>query len=147
MQMTYIQTILSRKAKYKAGEIANNVLDKFCSQGRLPQVIDYPPAVVACGKNEHRTYTSTTKHVSPEHIHDILFEELEQLGSIGTFSPYANNSRVGYCAEPNAANQLLKFERVNSLDDIHFGEAYRPRTGVVVPPCGNCRRTFINVVR
>jgi hypothetical protein len=145
--MTYIQLILSRKAKYKAGEIANHVLAKFSSQGRLPHVIDYPPAVVACGKNVNRTYTSITKHVRPEHIHDVLYDELYQLGPIGSFSPYATNSRVGYCAEPNAANQLLKFERVNSLDDIHFGEAYRPRTGVVVPPCGNCRRIFINVVR
>lgn len=138
---------LSRAAKYEAGKIANEVMRRYCGFGWLPRVNDYPPVVAACAKTERRIYTSETKHIREEHIHETLLDELEKLGPIGSRSIHANNSRVGYCAEPNAANKLLKHERVNTLDDIYFGDAYRPRTGVVIPPCGNCQRTFKNVIR
>ena len=147
--MINLQNILSRKAKYKAGEIANRVMERFASRHSLPFISSYPPAVAACAQIGGDTYVSETKHVRREHVHQTLQMEIKnRLGyRIGEKSHYASNSYVGYCAEPNAVNALLKHERLNNLDDVYFGDTYRPRTGVVVPPCGNCQRMFKNVIR
>lgn len=147
--MTPMQNRLSRIAEYRSREIANKVMQRYLRQNRLPYISSYPPVVVACAQHEKREYVSETKHIRREHIHEMLLDELEyRLETfIGEKSKYADNSYVGYCAEPNAVNELLRHERLNSFDDVYFGKAYRPRTGVVIPPCGNCRKMFNNVIK
>lgn len=146
--MNRLQKILTREAKHKAELVAVRVRKYFLGQGKTPDIRDYPSVVAVCAKMEYRTYTGETMDIDRKKINRMLLGELEwKLGPIGTKTCYADNSYVGYCAEPNAANKLLKREGVNSLDDIYFGKAYRPRTGVVIPPCGNCQRIFNNVVR
>ena len=146
--MNRLQKILTREAKHKAELVAVRVRKFFLGQGKSPDIRDYPSVVAVCAKMEYRTYTGETMDIERYQINRKLLRELESnLGQIGSITPYAVNSRVGYCAEPNAANKLLRKEGVHTLDDIYFGKAYRPRTGVVIPSCGNCQRIFNNVVR
>ncbi len=146
--MNHLQEILTIIARYKASQLAVKVLKNYLERGRCPDRNDYPPVVVSCAQTPKNIYTSEKKWIEAQQIHETLLNELEnKLGPVGSFTRYAENSRVGHCAEPNAANKLLRRERVQTLDDIYFGKAYRPRTGVVIPPCGNCRIVFNNVVQ
>lgn len=146
--ITRLQEILSKAAKYEAGRVGNYTMSRYLTRGVTPSVDDYPTIVAACAKDNGHTYISRAKHTRREHVHQQLRDMLEfTLGAkIGTKSKYANNSKVGWCAEPNAVNKLLKHERVKDFNDVYFGDAYRPRTGTVEPPCGNCRKAFKNVI-
>ena len=144
-----LQSQLTVAARKKADVIAKRVLDYYSSiRHRKPILKEYPPVVVACAQNGPKPYIGITRHNVPrKNINRDLLERLEdRLGPYGESTEFAPRCYIGHCAEPQAANKLLRNEYVNDLDDIFFGDAYRPRTGVVIPPCNNCRRTFNNSV-
>lgn len=84
-------------------------------------------------------------------LHEALVLKLNKLGGIGTLR---NGNSLGYCAEIHAADNLLKqLDYANikiRLKDIHFSNAYRPRTLMPYkhykitnkPYCQNCIDTF-----
>lgn len=144
-----LQSQLTVAARKKADVIAKRVLDYNSSiRHRKPILKEYPPVVVACAQNETNHYVGITRHnVLRKDINRDLLDRLEdRLGPYGESTEFAPRCYIGHCAEPQAANKLLRNEYVNDLDDIYFGNAYRPRTGVVIPPCNNCRRMFNNLV-
>jgi len=143
-----LQSWLSERARKEADAIARDLWSYYYqTRNRKPKLIEYPPTVVACAQNNENYYIGKTEHhVMKRYINRDLLERLEnRLGKYGDTSRHEIKFAIGHCAEPQAANELLKKEWVKDLDDIYFGDAYRPRTGVVIPPCGNCRETFNNV--
>ncbi len=143
-----LQAKLSGKARNKADVIAREKwAHYYITKHRKPKRGEYPAAVVACAQNDRRYYTEVTRHDIPRgYIDNDLLDRLEKrlLGKYGSESKYVKKNLIGHCAEPQAANKLLMNENVTSIDDIYFGKAYRPRTGVVVPPCVNCQIVFDN---
>lgn len=141
-----LQSKLSEVAREEADVIAKSVLDYYISvQHRKAKRNEYPPVVVACAQDEKKWYTETTHHDIPRQcINNRLLKRLENRlsGQYGKESQYVKKNLIGHCAEPQAANELLRNENVKDLDYIYFGKAYRPRTGVVIPPCENCRIVF-----
>lgn len=135
---------LSERAKHVASNIANRVQAFYTGRGTQPSYRDYPATVVACASNLKKKIYDDTSRGIPHLIMPILLDALQQIGPIGA---KCNGHVIGHCAEPHAANNLLKDQRgILSLDQIYFGHAYRPRTGQVVPTCDNCRQTFNNTL-
>lgn len=146
IEMVILQSKLSEKAREKADVIARDVMTYYyLTQHRKPKQNEYPPVVVACAIDDTRCYIETTRHDVPrKYINKILLKRLETRlsGKYGSESQNVKKNLIGHCAEPQAANDLLLNESVKNLDEIYFGKAYRPRTGVVIPPCGNCQNVF-----
>lgn len=143
-----LQSELSGFARIKADVIARGVRTYYyLIQRREPEIPEYPSVVVACAQNEENLYIGKTRHdIRREQINGRLLERLEErLGPYGGSTESAPRCCIGHCAEPLAANKLLRREHVENIDDIYFGDAYRPRTGLIVAPCGNCVKTFNNV--
>lgn len=143
-----LQSWLSEQACEKADAIAKDLwLYCYQTRNRKPKLSEYPPVVVACAQDNENCYIGITRHDVPKRcIHKDLLKRLEKkLGKYGDSSQFEEKLAIGHCAEPQAANELLRNEWVKDIDDIYFGDAYRPRTGVVIPPCGNCKETFKNV--
>ncbi|WP_294241830.1 RHS repeat-associated core domain-containing protein, partial [uncultured Chryseobacterium sp.] len=81
--------------------------------------------------------------ISGQHPSDIapqLQDVVEMLGGAGTKN--INKTPVACCAEFQAGNELLLKNPQAFPSQINFTEAIRPRTGKVVPMCGNCKATF-----
>lgn len=138
---------LSERAKHVASNIANRVQAFYTGRGIQPSYGDYPSTVVACASDirPNKTYDDTSRGI-PRYIVPILQNALQALGTIGGKRRGCKNV-IGHCAEPHAANNLLKDQRgIQTLDQIYFGHAYRPRTGQIVPTCDNCRQTFNNTL-
>lgn len=137
---------LSERAKHVAAKIANRVQSFYTGRGTQPSYGDYPSTVVACKSDLKKKIYDDTSRGIPHVIAPLLKTALMSLGPIGGKRPGCKNV-IGHCAEPHAANNLLKDQRgILSLDQIYFGYAYRPRTGQVVPTCDNCRQTFNNTL-
>lgn len=145
-----LQSKLTVEACAKADIIAKSVQDYYISvKHRKAKRNEYPPVVVACAQSEEKWYTEITRHNVPRQcINNRLLRRLENRLSAryGKESQYVKKNLIGHCAEPQAANELLRYENVKDLDDIYFGKAYRPRTGVVIRPCLNCQNVFKNVI-
>lgn len=105
---------------------------------------DFPPIVVSCsdGIGTESSYT----HGPEECVFHPLIENAltMNLGPIGGKSRYEPDFIIGRCAEPNAANKLIKRSkgRINNLNVIRFSAAKRPFTKETRPYCQNCEHTF-----
>ena len=132
---------LNRAAYNKAGQIRNRVVSR--TSGRIPRIKDYPAAVASCsviGHNVHKEDYS--RSCINYQYHQPVLGALRDLGKIGGHSPFCHNL-IGNCAEPHAANQLLKeLHFIPSIESFVFGDTIRPRTMQVLPYCNNCKQTF-----
>jgi len=63
-----------------------------------------------------------------------------QKGGIGK-STYLCKNNLGNCAEPRAANMVMKKTKC-SIDQLEFSVAMRPRTMTVHAYCKNCQKVF-----
>ncbi|ROH98824.1 hypothetical protein EGI16_19875 [Chryseobacterium sp. G0240] len=77
---------------------------------------------------------------APTEIAPQLQDIVEMLGGTGTKN--IHKTPVACCAEFQAGNELLLRNPQAIPSQINFTEAIRPRTGRVVPMCGNCKASF-----
>lgn len=134
---------LERSVADYSSRIANRVI----SSRRSPRVRDYPAAVVTCRMNNgnRKIYSEKSGRSRPGMFEPVLENALNQLGGVGQHSGNGCPNTIGSCAEPRAANRLIRNNNHVGLNQILFSTALRPRTGQVVPYCDNCRATFPNL--
>lgn len=104
---------------------------------------DFPPIVVCCSDGNITTQ-SYTHGPSGCVFHPLVENALtSKLGAIGKKSRYCDFV-IGRCAEPNAANKLVKRSHgaIVTLDVIKFSTPYRPFTKEDKPFCPNCQHSF-----
>ena len=130
---------LERSVEQYSGSVANNVIRRR----RSPRIWDYPAVVVSCKMNngDNRIYNGKSSKPTSGMYEPLLEIALTQLGGVGQQSRNGCPYTIGNCAEPHAANKLLKDTHVE-LDQILFSTALRPRTRQVIPYCANCRAVF-----
>lgn len=130
---------LERSVKQYSGSVANNVIRRRQS----PKIWDYPAVVVSCKKNngDNRIYNGNSSKPTLGMYEPPLEIALTRLGGVGQHSRNGCPYTIGNCAEPHAANKLLKDNFVG-LDQILFSTARRPRTRQLIPYCANCRAVF-----
>lgn len=130
---------LERSVDQYSGSVANNVIR--CR--RSPRIWDYPAVVVSCKMNngDNRIYNGKSSKPTSGMYEPLLEIALTQLGGVGQQSRNGCPYTIGNCAEPHAANKLLKDNCVG-LEQILFSTALRPRTRQVIPYCANCRAVF-----
>ncbi len=110
------------------------------------RIQDYPAMVVACGYRRGREVFWGESKSPVNHIYEgRLRERLEALAPIGTKRPQCNNT-LGACAEPHAADMVLKNAPRSYLNELQFSKAYRPRTAKRKRYCRNCKDTFPEVL-
>lgn len=104
---------------------------------------DYPAIVVACGwTGSKRIFEGRSgMPINVTWVRDIK-SRLSALGDIGTLK---NGNPIGACAEPKAANKVVK-EFQCQMDELQFSDAYRPRTCKRKRYCKNCKATFCEVL-
>lgn len=105
---------------------------------------DFPPIAVCCsdGIDEAESYTHGPSGCV---YHPLIKNALNtNLGPIGGRTRYEPTFRIGRCAEPNAANKLVKKSRgrINNLNVIRFSTPFRPFTKEERIYCENCEHTF-----
>lgn len=130
---------LERSVDQYSGSVANDVIKRR----RSPKIWDYPAVVVSCKMNggNNRIYNGNSSKPTSGMYEPLLEIALTQLGGVGQHSRNGCPYTIGNCAEPHAANKLLKDNCVG-LDRILFSTALRPRTRQVIPYCANCRAVF-----
>lgn len=79
----------------------------------------------------------------PKRIADELKERAKLVGGIGTHGVTKRNI-VGVCAEFHAVNSLLLAG--SRWQDIRLTPAIRPRIGMEIPYCDNCRIMFYDII-
>ena len=110
------------------------------------RINDYPAIVLACGyRRGNEVFWDQSKSPVNHIYEDRLRERLEALAPIGTKRPQCNNT-IGACAEPHAADMVLKNAPRCNLDELQFSKAYRPRTAKRKKSCRNCKDTFPEVL-
>lgn len=134
---------LHRVVFCEAGAVANKVVRRFHGHARIN---DFPAALVACGcKTQGRYLVEVESSRSTANYTYVgrLSRKLLKLGSIGQKSilPTCYN-RIGWCAEPHAANEVLKRIPSAAIDELQFSNAIRPRTMCTIDYCDNCKSTF-----
>lgn len=134
---------LERSVTQYCGSVANKVI----RSRRNPRVRDYPATVVSCRMNNGNRiiYNEKSGKSKPEMFEPILANALNQLGGVGQHSGNGCPYPIGCCAEPRAANKLIRNNNHVGLDQILFSSALRPRTRQVIPYCDNCRAIFQNL--
>ena len=135
---------MNSRTYFKCFDICEEVMKNRA--GRRIRNRDYPAAVVFCapsvnnyssamwatsGKVSRNSYASTPS----------LEWELQRLGNIGSQGHGCDN-RIGACAEPHAARKILLRYPQNSVSQLAFSLAFRPRTKLIVPYCLNCLSIF-----
>ena len=147
-----MQEKLNRRVYIYCGEITNrspfqkifyNASDKSKPK-RKKAYWDYPAAVSVCclaaGRNIYEGFSQRAYDNS--YPNSILRTQLTKLGKIGE-KVGSKGYRLGHCAEPHAARELLKKENsCKDLSDINFSVAMRPRTRQILLPCENCKKVF-----
>lgn len=110
------------------------------------KITDYPAMVVACGyRRGNDVFWGQSESPVNHNFEDRLRVRLESLAPIGTKRPECNNV-IGACAEPHAADLVLKNAPRCNLDELQFSKAYRPRTAKHKRYCRNCKETFQEVL-
>ncbi|MCQ2077340.1 MAG: hypothetical protein MJZ20_10040 [Bacteroidaceae bacterium] len=141
---------LEQRVIERANKIKCDVDAKFEVINKKPQWQDYVPVVSACQSNrKKRIFYGETGILTAKKTERLLKRVLVRaLGPIGEISTRTHcKFPIGHCAEPHAANNLLKVQQtLASLNQIYFSESRRPRTGEVIPPCENCITVFNNVI-
>nr|WP_223224542.1 hemagglutinin repeat-containing protein [Stenotrophomonas maltophilia] len=100
-----------------------------------------PPATAigAVDPTTGRIVTTSSGPV-PDVIAPGLKAYADSLGGLGVKTACGNT--IGRCAEFRAANELMLANPRLKLEDIKFTAAVRPRSGLPVPRCDNCRDIF-----
>lgn len=112
-------------------------------QGKRLRRKDFPPIAVCCGDG-HLIAESYTHGPTGCVYHDLVKNALTtNLGPIGAKSRYCDFI-IGRCAEPNAANKLVKRSRgtITDLSVVKFSTPFRPFTKEPQSYCPNCEHTF-----
>lgn len=106
------------------------------------RITDYAAVVVACGYARSRT-TFSGRSASPvgHKYADVIKSRLEALAPIGEKRNECKNI-VGACAEPHAADLVVKTFPGCRMSELQFSAAYRPRTSRHIKNCKNCKDTF-----
>lgn len=123
---------LERSVDQYSGSVANNVIRRR----RSPRIWDYPAVVVSCKMNNGDKRICNGKSSKPTSgMYEPLLEiALTRLGGVGQHSRNGCPYTIGNCAEPHAANKLLKNTAAAvGLEQILFSTALRPRTRQVIP--------------
>lgn len=149
-------SILSFSIYVYCQEIRILVIQYWIKQKGKKNEHDYPAIAVACKKKSDRdiqfghskSNIKLLKTKNPELFCETLVEKLKEL------SPKANNNsdfwvkstdfcknRPGNCAEPHAADKVLKATKCD-LSDLEFSVLVRPRTMQIRAYCGNCQEVF-----
>lgn len=134
---------LERSVANYCGQVANNVI----SSRKCPRVCDYPATVVSCRMNNGNRKIYHGKSGKPRlgMYEPILENALNQLGVVGQHAINGCPYPIGNCAEPHAANKLIRDNNHARLNQVLFSSALRPRTQQVIPYCANCRAIFPNL--
>jgi hypothetical protein len=110
------------------------------------RIEDYPAMVVACSyRRGNEVFWGQSKSPVNHIYEDRLHERLEALAPIGTKRQACKNT-IGACAEPHAADMVLKNAPRCNLNELQFSSAYRPRTAKRKRYCRNCKDTFPEVL-
>jgi len=110
------------------------------------KIKDYPAIIVACSYRSSKKVFWGQSESPVNHIYeDRLRKRLEGLAPIGTKRPGCDNT-IGSCAEPHAADLVLKKAPRCNLNKLQFSRAYRPRTAKHKRYCRNCKDTFHEVL-
>lgn len=106
---------------------------------------DYPAMACIC-----HDYNCTTKASSYSHQpystrwHSMLSSVFKTFGPIG--SKHYGKCKLGQCAEQHAGNIYLNNHgSINTLYDLFFSKAMRPRTKEIFDPCQLCQSIFPNL--
>ncbi len=133
---------LFNAAYNKAGVIANSVIRRH--HGNIPKYKDYPAAVISCSAKHSNIHKEEHSRSCQHYKFD--FRILNLLKVIGNVDGPSNvkdcNNKVGHCAEPHAANEMIKTSMRLTVGDLEFSPAIRPRTRQIIQYCGNCKATF-----
>ena len=102
-----------------------------------------PCTMVACSTLDSEAYgLGKSGGFYIDRYDDRVLDRLKALGGIGGYRkecPY----KIGHCAEPHAASEMLIIEPGEDLDNLVFGVAQHCRTKIkIYPYCKNCRDTF-----
>lgn len=110
------------------------------------RITDYTAAVVACGCiNNNRTFSGYSASPNGHHFSEKIRVRLESLAPIGSKRKECKNI-IGACAEPHAADKVIKACPACNITQLQFSDAYRPRTGRRIRYCQNCKDTFPDVL-
>ena len=110
------------------------------------QITDYAASVVACGyKRSGATFSAKSESPTCHNYADVIKHRLEDLAPIGQKRAGCKNT-VGACAEPHAADMVIKSFPGCKIDELQFSSAYRPRTAKRKKDCRNCKDTFHEVL-
>ena len=111
------------------------------------KITDYPAIVVACGyKRSNTTFWDESKSPENHNYCEKIKTRLESLGvRIGEMRCGCDNT-VGSCAEPHAADRVMKSFPGCKMNELQFSKAYRPRTAKHKRYCQNCKDTFSEVL-
>lgn len=109
-------------------------------------IFDYPAVIVACRYIKGRKIFWGQSESPLYHKYSLKIKRrLERLGVIGTKRMGCNNV-IGACAEPHAADKIMKYYPGCRMDELRFSDAFRPRTAKKVKHCINCKDTFFEVL-
>lgn len=107
---------------------------------------DYASIVVACGYSRSgKTFSGASASPLYHKYAEEIRRRLEKLGKIGAKRPGCENV-IGACAEPHAADMVVKNFPGCKMNELQFSAAYRPRTGQRKKYCINCKDTFQEVL-
>lgn len=110
------------------------------------RITDYAAVVVACGYSRSgSTFSGCSASPVGHQYSEEIRERLEALAPIGEKRSGCNNT-VGACAEPHAADNVIKAFSGCKMNELQFSDAYRPRTARRIKNCQNCKDTFVEVL-
>ena len=113
---------------------------------RKHRITDYAAMVIACGyARSGETFSGKSETPINYPYVDSIRERLEALAPIGEKRAGCDNT-VGACAEPHAADKVIKAFPGCHLDELQFSAPYRPRTAKRKRCCINCKDTFLEVL-
>ena len=109
-------------------------------------ITDYAAVVVACGyERSESSFSGCSASPIGLNYSNIIRTRLEALAPIGEKRLACKNA-VGACAEPHAADKVVKAFPGCRMDELQFSDAYRPRTARRIRNCQNCKDTFPEVL-
>ena len=110
------------------------------------RITDYAAVVVACGyERSESSFSGCSASPIGLNYSNIIRTRLEALAPIGEKRAICKNI-VGACAEPHAADKVVKAFPGCRMDELQFSDAYRPRTARRIRNCQNCKDTFPEVL-
>lgn len=150
MMIKTIQADLENKVKDYASKVRDRVQqERRMHPNKKHSIFDYPGCVVACSyKNTKPVAKESGSSAVSYYTNRLLFDKLDNLRKdtknpkvIGEKS-YLCNNRIGCCAEPRAAELVLRNYNTKNFGDLYFSKAYRPRTSKRMNYCPNCKKVF-----